>query len=93
MMRYFYSGRIKLNDELKKGENIQKAESFKKPEQEYENQEIPIINSTKTSALERGKCRNSSQMSRFILNGEQLTDETINFAFKIIQNQYSHIVN
>ena len=92
MMRQFYRARIKLSDELKKGENIQRAESLKKPEQKQENEEISIINSTKISAVERGKCRTSSRMSSFIteqiLNGEQLTDETINIALKILKNQY-----
>ena len=91
MMRQFYRARIKLSDELKKGENNQRAESLKKPEQEQENEEISVINSTKISALEQGKCRTSSRMSSFIteqiLNGEQLTDETINLALKILKNQ------
>ena len=91
-MRQFYRARIKLSDEFKKGENIQRAESLKKPEQEQENEEISIINSTKISAVERGKCRTDSRMSSFIteqiLNGEQLTDETINLALKILKNQY-----
>ena len=90
MMRQFYRARIKLSDELKKGENIQRAESLKKPEQKQENEEISIINSTKISAVERGKCRTSSRMSSFIteqiLNGEQLTDETINLALKNLKN-------
>ena len=92
MMRQFYRARIKLSDELKKGENIQRAESLKKPEQEQENEEISIINSTKISPVKRGKYRTSSRMSSFIveqiLNGEQLTDETINLALKILKNQY-----
>ena len=92
MMRQFYRARIKLSDELKKGENNQRAESLKKPEQEQENEEISIISSTKISAVERGKCRTSSRMSSFIteqiLNGEQLTDETINLALKILKKQY-----
>ena len=75
----------------KKAKNIQRAESLKKPEQEQENEEISVINSTKISALEQGKCRTSSRMSSFIteqiLNGEQLTDETINLALKILKNQ------
>ena len=56
-----------MNDELKKGGNIQRAESLKKPEQEQENEEISIIiNSTKLSAPKRGKCTTSSRMSSFI---------------------------
>ena len=74
MMRQFYRARIKLSDELKKGENNQRAESLKKPEQGQENEEISIISSTKISALERGKCRTSSRTSSFITeqisNGE-----------------------
>ena len=67
MMRQFYRARIKLNDELKKGGNIQRAESLKKPEQEQENEEISIIiNSTKLSTPKRGKCTTSSRMSSFI---------------------------
>ena len=93
MMKHFYIARINLGDELKKRENIQRVESLKKSEQEKENKEISIINSTKASALEGRKCRNSCQMSCFItkknLNGEQLTDETINLALKIIKIQYS----
>ena len=92
MMRQFYRARIKLSDELKKGENNQRAESLKKPEQEQENEEISIISSTKISAVERGKCRTSSRMSSFITeqisNGEQLTDETINLALKNLKKQY-----
>ena len=92
MMRQFYRARIKLSDELKKGENIQRAERLKKPEQEQKNEEISIISSTKISAVKRGKCRTSSRMSSFIteqiLNGEQLTDETINLALKILKKQY-----
>ena len=88
-MRQFYRARIKLSDELKIGENIQRAESFKKSEQEKENEELSIINSTKISALERGKCRTSSRMSSCIteqiLNGEQLTHETINLTLKILK--------
>ena len=57
-------------------ENIQRVERLKNPEQE--NEEISIINLTKISALERGKCRTSRRMSSFIteqiLNGEQLTE-------------------
>ena len=93
MMRRFYTTRIKLSDELKKGENIQRAKSLKKPEQEQENEEISIINSTKISTLERRKGRTSCRMSGFIteqiLNGEQLTNETISLALKIIKNHYS----
>ena len=92
MMRQFYRARIKLSDELKKGENIQRAESLKKLEQEQENEEISIISSTKIPAVERGKCRTSSRMSSFItkqiLIDEQLTNETINIALKILKNQY-----
>ena len=92
MMRQFYRARIKLSDELKKGENIQRAESLKKPEQEQKNEEISIISSIKISDVERGKCRTSSRMPSFIteqiLNGEQLTDETINLALKILKKQY-----
>ena len=55
MMRQFYRATIKLNNKLKKGENVQRAESLKKPQQEQENKEISIINSTKLSALERKK--------------------------------------
>ena len=72
-------------------ENIQRVERLKNPEQEQENEEISIINLTKISALERGKCRTSSRMSSFItekiLNGEQLTGKTINRALKILNNQ------
>ena len=93
MMRHFCRASVKLSDELKKGENIQRVESLKKPDQEQENEEIFIIHSTKISALERRKCRTSCRMSSFItdliLNGEQLNDETINLALKIIKNQYS----
>ena len=93
MMRQFYRARIKLSDELKKGEKVQGRASLKKTEQEQENQEISIINSTKISALERRKCRTSCRMSSFIseqiLKGEQLTDATTNLAFQIIKNQYS----
>ena len=43
------------------------------------------------STLERVKCRTSSRMSDFItdqiLNGEQLTDEKINLALKVLKNQ------
>ena len=92
MMRQFYRARIKLSDELKKGENNQRAESLKKPEQGQENEEISIISSTKISALERGKCRTSSRMSSFITeqisNGEQLTDETINLTLENLKKQY-----
>ena len=49
-----------MSDELKIEKNIQRGESFKKSEQEKENEELSIINSTKISALERGKCRTSS---------------------------------
>ena len=66
MIKQFYRARIKLSDELKKWENIQRAQSLKKPEQEQEIEEVSIINSTKTSALERGKCRTSTRMSSFI---------------------------
>ena len=80
-----------MSDELKKGENNQRAESLKKPEQEQENEEISIISSTKISALERGKCRTSSRMSKFtteqILNGQQLTNEAVNLGLKILKNQ------
>ena len=59
-------------------ENIQRVERLKNPEQEQENEEISIINLTKISALERGKCRTGRRMSSFIteqiLNGEQLTE-------------------
>ena len=93
MMRQFYRARIKLSDELKKGENNQRAESLKKPEQEQENEEISIISSTKISAVERGKCRTSSRMSNFITeqisNGEQLTDETINLTLENLKKQYT----
>ena len=65
-------------------------ESFKEPEQQQDNEEISIINSTKISPLKRGKCRASSLMSSFItkhiLSGEQLTDET-NLVLKILENQ------
>ena len=92
MMRHLTRARIKLSDELKKAENIQRAQSLKKPEQEQKNEKISFINSTKISALERRKCRTSCRMSRFIteqiLNGEQLTDKIINLALKIIKNQY-----
>ena len=92
MMRRSYGARIKFSDNLKKGENIQRAESLKKPEQEQGNEEISIINFTKISALERGKCGISSRMSSFItekiLNSEQLTGKTINRALKILNNQY-----
>ena len=92
MMRQFYRAKIKLSDELKKGENNQRAESLKKPEQEQENEEISIISSTKISAVERGKCRTSSRMSSFITeqisNGEQLTDETINLTLENLKKQY-----
>ena len=92
MTRQFYRPMIKLSDELKKGENIQRAESFKK-QSKNKKMELSIINSTKISALERGKCRTSSRMSSFIteqiLNGEQLTHETINLTLKILKNQYS----
>ena len=85
MTRQFYRPMIKLSDELKKGENIQRAESFKN-QSKNKKMELSIINSTKISALERGKCRTSSRMSSFITkqisNGEQLTDETINLALK-----------
>ena len=91
MTRQFYRPMIKLSDELKKGENIQRAESFKK-QSKNKKMELSIINSTKISALERGKCRTSSRMSSFIseqiLNGEQLTDETIKLTLKILKNQY-----
>ena len=91
MMRQFYRARIKLSDELKKGENNQRAESLKKPEQGQENEEISIISSTKISALERGKCRTSSRMSKFtteqILNGQQVTNEAVNLGLKILKNQ------
>ena len=92
MMRHSYGARIKFSDNLKKGENMQRAESLKKPEQEQGNEEISIINFTKISALERGKCGISSRMSSFItekiLNSEQLTGKTINRALKILNNQY-----
>ena len=91
MMRQFYRARTKLSDELKKGSNTQRVEGFKEPEQEQDNEEISIFNSTKISALKRGKCRASSPMSSFItehfLNDEQLTDETINLVLKILKNQ------
>ena len=93
MMRHFCRASVKLSDELKKGENIQRVESLKKPDQVQENKEISIINSVKISALERRKCRTSCRMSSFItdliLNDEQLNDETINLVLKIIKNQYS----
>ena len=94
MMRHFCRASVKLSDELKKGENIQRVESLKKPDQVQENKEtLSIINSGKISALERRKCRTSCRMSSFItdliLNGEQLTAETINLALNIIKNQYS----
>ena len=91
MMRQFYRARTKLSDELKKGSNTQRVESFKEPEQEQDNEEISITNSTKISALKRGKCRASSPMpsliTEHILNGEQLTDETVNLVLKILKNQ------
>ena len=91
MTRQFYRPVIKLSDELKKGEKIQRAESFKN-QSKNKKMELSIINSTKISALERGKCRTSSRMSSFIseqiLNGEQLTDETIKLTLKILKNQY-----
>ena len=91
MMRQFYRARTKLSDELKKGSNTQRVEGFKEPEQEQDNEEISIFNSTKISALKREKCRASSPMpsliTEHILNGEQLTDETINLVLKILKNQ------
>ena len=65
-MRYFYRAKINFRHELKKGENIQKWESLKKPEQEHENEETSINNSTETSALERRKHGTSCRMSSFI---------------------------
>ena len=60
-------------------------------EQEQENEETSMINSTKISGFKRRKYRTSCWMSSFItkgvLNGEQLTDET-SLALKIIKNQY-----
>ena len=90
MTRQFYRPVIKLSDELKKGENIQRAESFKN-QSKNKKMELSIINSTKISALERGKCRTSSRMSKFtteqILNGQQLTNEAVNLGLKILKNQ------
>ena len=90
-MRQFYRARTKLSGELKKGSNTQRVEGFKEPEQEQDNEEISVFNSTKISALKRGKCGASSPMSSLftehILNGEQLTDETINLVLKILKNQ------
>ena len=77
--------------------NLKKGKTFKRrkvrTKQKQENEEMSIINSTKTSVLKREKCRTSSRMSSFIteqiLNSEQLTDET-NLALKILKNQYSY---
>ena len=74
----FYQSQDKIERLIeKKGENNQRTESPKKPNQEQENEEISFIKSTKISALERRKCRTRGRMSSFItekiLNGEQLT--------------------
>ena len=64
-------------------------DSLEKPEQDQVNENI--INLTKISAVKRGKCRTISRISSFItkqiLNGEQLTDETINLVLKILKKQ------
>ena len=46
MMRHFQGARIKFSGKLKKGENMQRAGSLNKPEQEQGNEEISIINFT-----------------------------------------------
>ena len=54
------------------------------------NEEISTINSMRISAIKKEKCRSGSRMSSFItkqiLNGEQLVDETINLTLKILKN-------
>ena len=82
-MREFDSATIKLSDEMKKGENIQRAKSLEKPQEEQENEEISIINSIKIPAPEITSCRMSSFITEQILNDEHLTNETI------IKNQCS----
>ena len=63
-------------------------DNLEKPEQDQVNENI---NLTKISAVNRGKCRTISWISSFItkqiLNGEQLTDETINLILKILKKQ------
>ena len=76
-MREFDSATIKLSDEMKKGENIQRAKSLEKPQEEQENEEISIINSIKIPAPEITSCRMSSFITEQILNDEHLTNETI----------------
>lgn len=82
--KQIYRARIKLSNELKKRRIIQQVESLEV------NEEISTINSMRISAIKKEKCRSGSRMSSFItkqiLNGEQLVDETINLTLKILKN-------
>ena len=89
-MRQFYHAKIQLKEELEKIENTRQNELI---EGKYEKKDEEIqLTKIIPPQNEGEKCRKSSHMNNFtkeqIMNSEQLTDETINLALKILKNEH-----